>query len=49
VLAALDREDIPEADAIDALQHFPKLWDQLFPGEQARIGIAPDRVRILPA
>ena len=37
VIAALDREDIPEADAIDALQHFPKLWDQLFPGEQARI------------
>ena len=28
---------IPEADAIDALQHFPKLLDQLFPGEQARI------------
>ncbi|BDW86472.1 recombinase family protein [Roseicyclus marinus] len=37
VIAALDREDIPEADAIDALQQFPKLWDQLFPGEQARI------------
>lgn len=35
--AALDREDIPEADAIDALQQFPQLWEQLFPGEQARI------------
>lgn len=32
-----DREDISEKDAINALQHFPKLWDQLFPGEQARI------------
>jgi len=37
VIAALDREDIPEADAIDALQQFPQLWEQLFPGEQARI------------
>ena len=37
VIAALDREDISEKDAINALQHFPKLWDQLFPGEQARI------------
>lgn len=37
VIAALDRDNIPEAGAIDALQHFPKLWDQLFPGEQARI------------
>ena len=37
VIAALDREDISQNDAIDALQHFPKLWDQLFPGEQARI------------
>jgi ABC-type amino acid transport substrate-binding protein len=37
VIAALDRDDISEKDAIDALQHFPKLWDQLFPGEQARI------------
>ncbi|MFY9211882.1 MAG: hypothetical protein WAO69_12195, partial [Aestuariivita sp.] len=37
VIAALDHEDIPEADAIAALQQFPKLWDQLFPGEQARI------------
>ena len=37
VIAALDREDIPEAEAIDALQQFPKLWGQLFPGEQARI------------
>ena len=37
VIAALDRDNIPEAEAIDALQHFPKLWDQLFPGEQARI------------
>jgi site-specific DNA recombinase len=37
VIAALDREYIPEADAIDALRHFPKLWEQLFPGEQARI------------
>ena len=31
VIAALDREDIPEADAIDALQQFPQLWEQLFP------------------
>jgi ABC-type amino acid transport substrate-binding protein len=37
VIAVLDRMDIPEAEAIAALQHFPKLWDQLFPGEQARI------------
>jgi len=37
VSAALDREDILEAEAIEALQQFPKLWDQLFPGEQARI------------
>ena len=37
VIATLDREDISEKDAINALQHFPKLWDQLFPGEQARI------------
>jgi len=37
VIAALDRDDISEKDAIEALQHFPKLWDQLFPGEQARI------------
>jgi hypothetical protein len=37
VIAALDREDIPEAEAIEALQQFPKLWDQLFPAEQARI------------
>ena len=33
----MDREDIPEAEAITALQQFPQLWDQLFPGEQARI------------
>ena len=37
VIAALDRDDISEKDTIEALQHFPKLWDQLFPGEQARI------------
>ena len=37
VITTLDREDISEKDAINALQHFPKLWDQLFPGEQARI------------
>ena len=37
VIDALDREDIPEAEAITALQQFPQLWDQLFPGEQARI------------
>ena len=37
IIAALDRDNIPEAEAIDALQHFPKVWDQLFPGEQARI------------
>lgn len=37
VIAALDGADIPEAEAIKALQQFPKLWDQLFPGEQARI------------
>ena len=33
----MDRDDIPEADAIAALQQFPQLWDQLFPAEQARI------------
>ena len=33
----MDGADLPEAEAIDALQQFPKLWDQLFPGEQARI------------
>ncbi|ALI56002.1 recombinase family protein [Celeribacter marinus] len=37
VIAKLDRDDIPETDAIAALQQFPQLWDQLFPGEQARI------------
>jgi DNA invertase Pin-like site-specific DNA recombinase len=37
VIAALDREDIPEAEAIAAMQQFPQLWEQLFPGEQARI------------
>ena len=37
VIAVLDRDAIPEAEAIEALQQFPKLWDQLFPGEQARI------------
>jgi site-specific DNA recombinase len=37
VIAALDSDDISEKDAIEALQHFPNLWDQLFPGEQARI------------
>ena len=37
VIAKLDRDDIPEADAIAALQKFPELWAQLFPGEQARI------------
>ncbi|WP_296432874.1 zinc ribbon domain-containing protein, partial [Yoonia sp.] len=37
VIAKLDRDDIPEADAIAALQQFPQLWAQLFPGEQARI------------
>ncbi|MBF9028717.1 recombinase family protein [Rhodobacterales bacterium FZCC0188] len=37
VIAALDRDNISEKDAIEALQHFPNLWDQLFPGEQARI------------
>jgi len=37
VIAALDRDDISEKDAIETPQHFPKLWDQLFPGEQARI------------
>lgn len=37
VIAALDLQDIPEADAIAALQQFPQLWEQLFPGEQARI------------
>jgi DNA invertase Pin-like site-specific DNA recombinase len=37
VIAALDQEDIPQADAIAALQQFSQLWEQLFPGEQARI------------
>jgi site-specific DNA recombinase len=37
VIAKLDRNDIPEADAIAALQQFPELWEQLLPGEQARI------------
>ena len=37
VIAKLDRDDIPDADAIAALQQFPQLWDQLFPAEQARI------------
>jgi hypothetical protein len=37
VIAALDRDDIPEADAIAAFQQFPQLWDQLFPAEQARL------------
>ena len=37
VIAALDCEDIAEADAITALQQFPQLWEQLFPSEQARI------------
>jgi hypothetical protein len=37
VIAVLDSDAIPEAEAIEALQQFPKLWDQLFPGEQARI------------
>jgi len=37
VSAVLEREDIPEADAIAALQQFTELWAQLFPGEQARI------------
>ena len=37
VIAKLDRDDIPEAHAIAALQQFSKLWAQLFPAEQARI------------
>lgn len=37
VIAALGRDDIPEADAIAALRDFPELWTQLFPAEQARI------------
>jgi len=37
VIAKLDRDDIPEADAIAAFQQFAQLWDQLFPAEQARI------------
>jgi DNA invertase Pin-like site-specific DNA recombinase len=37
VIAALDRDDVPEADAIAALKDFPELWTQLFPAEQARI------------
>jgi site-specific DNA recombinase len=37
VIAKLDRNKIPDADAIAALQKFPQLWVQLFPGEQARI------------
>ena len=34
---ALISAAIPEADAIAALEQFPQLWEQLFPGEQARI------------
>ena len=37
VIAKLNSDDSPEADAIAALQQFPELWAQLFPGEQARI------------
>jgi hypothetical protein len=37
VIAVLDRDDIPEAEAIAGLQQFPQLWEQLFPSEQARI------------
>jgi site-specific DNA recombinase len=37
VIAALDRDDITEAEAIAALKDFPELWTQLFPAEQARI------------
>ena len=37
VSAVLEREDIPEADVIAALQQFTELWAQLFPSEQARI------------
>jgi site-specific DNA recombinase len=37
VVAKLDRDNIPEADAIAAFQQFPQLWDQLFPAEQARL------------
>jgi DNA invertase Pin-like site-specific DNA recombinase len=37
VIAALDRDDVPEAEAIAALKDFPELWTQLFPAEQARI------------
>jgi DNA invertase Pin-like site-specific DNA recombinase len=37
VIAALDRDDVPEADAIAALKDFPELWTQLFQAEQARI------------
>lgn len=36
-IAALGRDDIPEADAIASLRDFPELWTQLFPAEQARI------------
>ncbi len=37
VIAALDHEDISEADAIASMQQFPELREPLFPGEQARI------------
>ncbi|AUJ65413.1 resolvase [Aestuarium zhoushanense] len=37
VIATLDRDDIPEAEVISALQEFQQLWEQLFPSEQARI------------
>ena len=30
-------EEITEADARAALQHFDPVWDELFPAEQARI------------
>ena len=37
VIATLERDDIPEAEVISALQEFQQLWEQLFPSEQARI------------
>ena len=49
VIAKLDRDDIPEADAIAALQKFPELRAQLFPGEQARIiQLLVRRVTVIP-
>jgi DNA invertase Pin-like site-specific DNA recombinase len=46
--------DIPERDVVKAVTDFAPLWDELFPGEQARIvrllveriDLAPDRMQV---